>query len=331
MEKKTIRAPLALAVIALFAMPLVPVSGADSPTTIYTFQTGEGAPRWTILKLEVTKPGVEPIIEFRTDEFRCPSFWYGSFMTGTPDTATSLSSFGFIYAVGRHGADAYSTTPAGTIHQDPMVADGEESCSWPELEVVEYGELPLGTVYLLHLTAGVPFEGSAKLVSPVADAFHVVGVSSGSESFFLSETRFGGGQGAVVHAPPWCGAPQELPDCDPNHVNPGGHFGAAVELDQSRTMTFKRHPWIFAMARGTVVAANASIEYPDGRVKYLREGDIARIAGLELGQRTLSIENMGAPPGRYRLNIEQSAHVGVLSYTGWHVTGADLRFPEEIS
>jgi len=328
MMQNTYRAPLALALAALFAATLAPVSGADSATTIYTFHTGPDQPKWTILKLEVTKPGIAPTVRFETDEYKCPSYWSTWFYQGTPDDARSFNSFGFMHAVGRHGADTYISTPAATHHKDAMTPDGAESCLWFNLDV-NFGELPLGTVYLLHLAVGVPYVGSATFVAD-ASGVEVVGISSGMSGFFMSETSLGNGQGVVAHGPPFCGAPQEVLDCPAPHMNPGGHFGAAVEMDQRRTFTFKHHPWLRVTPRGSVVVANASVELPDGRVKYLNQGD-AQVGNLEVNPSQIRLTDMGLPSGRYRVTVHQSAHVGVLSYTGWHIVGADLRFPEEIS
>lgn len=326
MRQKTYRAPLALAIVALFAAPLVPVSGADSPAILYTFRTGADQPKWTILKLEVTKAGVEPFVELRTNEFRCPSYWSMWFYEGTPQNASSFNSFGIMTAVGRHGTDTYISTPAGNRHTDDMTHDGSESCLWFDFNV-DFGELPLGTVYLLHMAVGVPFEGSATLIADPS-AVRIVGASSGASGFFYSETALGNGQGIVAHGPPFCGGPTEVLDCPSEHYNPGGHVGAAVELGQRNSFNFKHHPWLRVTPRGSVVLANASVEIPDGRVKYLNHGD-ARVGDLEVNPGQIRITDMGYPSGRYRVNVHQGVHVGALSYAGWHIVGADLRFPEE--
>lgn len=328
MNRKTYRAPLALALAALFAASLAPVSGADARTTLYTFDTGAGEPKWTILKLEVTKPGIEPFVEFRTDEFRCPSYWAIKFYQGTPANASVYNGFGIMTAVGRHGADTYITTPVGTSHTDDMTHDGEESCLWFDFNV-DFGELPLGTVYVLHMAVGVPFEGSATLLADPSGV-QVVGMSSGASGFFYSETVLGNGQGIVAHGPPFCGGPTEVLDCPADHYNPGGHVGAAVEIGQRKLVNFKHHPWLRVTPRGSAVLANASVEIPDGRVEYLHHGD-ARVGDLEVNPGEISINDMGYPPGRYMVNVHKGVHVGALSYSGWHIVGADLRFPEEVA
>lgn len=326
MNTNNYRAPLALALVAMFAMSLAPVSGAESQTTVYTFETGGDAPRWTILKLEVTEPGIEPRILFESDAFRCPSYWSAWFLQGTPDDAESIGSFGFVNAVGRHGAHAVIESPLANHHHPHMTNDGEESCLWFNIDI-GFGELPLGSVYLLHLTAGVPFTGSATL-SVDRPGISIVGISSGYTSIYKNETNFANGNSVVAHGPPFCGGPTEVLDCPSGHYNPGGHFGAALATGRTTYETFKHHPFVRMVPRGTLTFANASVVYPDGSVYYL-EGEELPATTLEMDPRQLMITRMGAPSGQYQFRVDASAHVGVLSYTGWHLMGADIWFPDE--
>lgn len=328
MKTKNHRVPLALALVALFAATFVPVSGAsEQPTTLYTFRTGAPTdPTWTILKLEVTRPEVIPSVHYGASDVRCPMYWSTYFMTGGPNDAHPYNSFGFSWSSGRWGYDVYATTPLFVEHTARMFDDGAEQCAWDNT-TVNYGELPVGTVYVLQLNAGLPFE-SVSTLSVNGPGVSVTGVSSGRTSFYHNETNLGRGWGVVAYSPPFCGAPQELPECSPGHMNAGGHFGAAVEVDRELPIKFKRHPFVLLRNAGSTTISNASITDPTGKSYYLGGGD-GQFSDLHVNAGSIFLQNMTMPSGRYMFKINKSVNIGDGAHPGWFIMGADIHFPGE--
>lgn len=333
MTTKNHRVPLAFALAALFAATLVPVSGAESLTPVYTFNMGSaGDPTWVMLKLNVTQPSVTPSVTYRTAEFHCPSTWGTSFMTGSPGNTDLYNGFGWDLAYGRTGVDARVETPPLTIRTGFVQNDGQEACAWQNTTVI-YQELPVGTVYVLQRVAGVPFV-STSIFSVDGPGVSVVGTSSGTTSFYGNETDWNG-YGGVVHGPPFCGAFTQAADCPPNAMNPGGVVGgASVHALRFIDLRFKHRPFFTFVEDHRAAVANASVEYPNGDFRYLPRSPV-EVAGVGVRMAGMMVEpiitdrTLAAPAGMYRFAIEASAEAGLAYKPGWHLSGADVWFPEE--
>jgi hypothetical protein len=294
------RAPLAVAIVALFAATtLTPASGAEAASDpFYTFRFGgPGQPTWTILKLEVTQPETTPTVAYGAAQPRCPMVWGTYFMTGTPGDTRSYNGLMFNWNAGRTGAHVRYDTPVlrGSPPAETIVNDGAESCAWWNPTVV-YGEMPLGIVYMVQYFAGVPFE-STSTVSFSAPGVTLLGVSSGSSSFYINETEFGG-TGAVAYAPPFCGAPTEVANCAPMHMNPGGLAGASVALDRWAQFRFRHRPLYFLADQGTYSISNATLTLPTGEIRYAHANNEAGPFTLD-GQGIMDF-NLTGPPGWYK-------------------------------
>lgn len=324
MLTKTNRAPLALALATLMVATLVPVSGADA-SPAYLFKLGgPGEPRWTMLKLDVQAPGISPILTYETSQMRCPMEWGTHLLTGSPGATLSYNGFIFNWAVGSTGVDGRIQTPLLIARQQVAAEnDGVESCSWTNF-TANYGEMPVGTVYLLQYAAGIPFPARSALTFD-APGVAIVGVSSGTTVTYVNGTEFLG-DGAEIQSPPFCGGIFEQTDCDPNHVNPGGTVGASAGVERWVTKRFKHHPIYFFSEDGSVEASNASMTYPDGRVRHARSNDEA--GPLTLNGQGLMDFNLTDPSGWYKWQYTASASVGLQA--GWHLTMADVWFPEEV-
>lgn len=333
MTTKNHRVPLAFALAALFAATFVPVSGAESLTPLYTFNMGSaGDPTWVMLKLDVTQPGVTPRVSYRTPDFHCPSTWGTSFMTGSPGNTDLYNGFGWDLAYGRTGVDARVEAPTLVVRTGFVENDGAEACAWQNTTVI-YGELPVGTVYVLQRVAGVPFV-STSILSVDGSGVSVVGMSSGKTSFYGNETEWNG-YGGVVHGPPFCGAPTEVANCPPQAMNPGGIIvGASAHALRHISLRFKHRPFFTFMEDEAAAVANASVTYPDGDVLYLPDAPIevaglgVRVSGMTLDP-IITDRTLAAPTGMYRFAIQASAEAGVMHKPGWHISGADVWFPEE--
>lgn len=329
MMTRTFRAPVALGLVAILAASLVPASGADSPTApFYTFHFGgAGQPTWTILKLNVTQPEVTPIVTYNAVTTpKCPMTWGTEFLTGSPGNTLAYNGLMFDWSAGRTGAHVRYVTPviAGSPPVSTIIEDGATSCMWLD-PTVTYGELPLGTVYMLQYFAGIPFETTSDLTFS-GPGVTLAGASSGSSTFYINETQFGG-MGAVVYSPPYCGGLTEQTDCDPMHVNPGGSVGASVALDRWSQFRFRHRPFYVFSDEGTWSISNATLTLPTGEIRYARADNEA--AGYTLDGQGIMDFNLTGPSGFYRWNVHQSAAVGALATPGWHVMGADVWFPEE--
>lgn len=324
--------PVALVFIAvLAAASLVPISGADTSLTLRTFHTGgPGDPSWVILKLNVTQEGAIPHLEYRTDKLACPMTWGTHFYTGTPADAVSYNGLTFDFHAGRSGVDFYGDTPVFGEHDRKMEEDGADHCLFGGFNV-DYGELPLGTVYMLEIVTGMPFE-STTTFQVLGGGVSIVASSSGSTTFYLNDSDFAEGVSLVALGPPWCGAPTEVP-CTEEHLNEGGEFGATAEFDRTWPITFKHHPFWSLEHHGGLSVSNASVEFPDGSFRYEKTA-LASQQGTNVNAHGLSQLSMGAPPGKYWFNIGADADVGTpvgpfIGPPGFFATGADLRFPDE--
>lgn len=327
MNENSNRAPLALAIVALFAASLAPLSGAESQTDVYTFRVGSpGDPTWTMLKLNVTRPGIEPSIQYSSSAFRCPAMWGTWFMTGTPEDASVYNGVSFLFGMGRTGADVYVSAFA-TVHEDEIQEDGAETCKSMNVRV-NNGELPVGTVYVLNIAAGVPFVGSARFFVD-QPGVEVVGVSSGSTSIFRNETEFGRGVGAVAYSPPFCASSAEdlLVMCARESMMPGGYVGASAQVARRAPLKFEHHPFFTFGYSGNGVT-NASIQYPDGHFEYMASPLPEPGPAYALGA-SMAIHHMGPPPGQYYFHVTAGATAG--KGAGWKIAGADIWFPEEVA
>lgn len=330
MNAKNHRAPWAVALVAMFAMSALPTSGADeSATTLYTFHTGApGEPTWTILKLDVTHPGVHPIVTYFSSEVHCPMYWGSYFMIGGPNDAHPYNSLAFGWSSGRWGYDATVSTPLFVDHTARMTNDGADGpCSWPDPTVI-YGELPVGTVYMLQFQAGLPFT-STSTFSVDGPGVTIVGTSSGS-TFYHNESNMANGWGLSAFGPPFCGAPWELPNCSTLHTNQGGHVGAVVEVERSALLHFKHHPFVLFRDVGDETWSNATVTDPNGN-EYFAEPKpgAGKLGELNENSEGILIQNMTMPSGYWHFTIHKSANLGAGAHPGWFFTGADLRFPEE--
>jgi hypothetical protein len=329
MNTKNHRVPLALALAALFAASLVPISGADTPNTLYTLQLGSaGAPKWTILELNVTEPSAFPQVYYEAPKYRCPMTWGTFFMTGTPADADTYNSLAFDFHSGRTGAEVdYGLFIVNGRRPIVMIDDGAEHCNWMNV-TVNYGELPVGTVYMLQYVSGVPFDAKAtfRVQGTGAAGVSVVGVSSGTSTIYRNETEFTG-TGVIVLSPPWCGMLGEIP-CAPEHLNQGGGSGASAELERTAAERFRNHPFWFFQHVADARVSNASVRYPDGSVHY-EWSNFASAGGQNVLGGGMGQKKMGAPPGVYQFRIHDSAGVSRWGPPGWWITGADIWFPGE--
>lgn len=327
MLTKTNRAPLALGLATLMVAMLVPVSGADADAPLYTFELGgPGEPKWTMLKLNVTRPGAIPYAYYEAPQYRCPMTWGTFFLTGTPDAAETYNSLSVDFHSGRTGAEVgFDAVFVAGRRPIVMMDDGVEHCLWMNV-TVEYQELPVGTVYMLQYVSGVPFDGRSTFWVD-GSGVTVEGVSSGTRTFYVNETEFAGTLGVIALAPPWCGVPWEVP-CSADHLNQGGGIGASAELDRRAALRFRHHPfWSFSQA-ADVSVSNASVLYPDGTVQY-ETSRFASPGGQNVIGGTMELLETGAPPGVYEYRVHNAVGAGRWGPPGWWVTGADIQFPEE--
>lgn len=334
MTTKNYRVPLAFAIAALLAAPLVPVSGAEStPTNLTTFHPGApGEPAWRMLKLEVTE---ETDIHFDVDfvNLRCPWLLQLALLRGEPGNARSFVGITYNFGGGRTGAQVDSQGPV-LVDASALVENGADSCPMGEVDTT-FIRIDPGTIYLLYATGGLPSEVNV-VASVVRGAARILDESWGYDSYYLTSDGFSGIAHAGVWSPGICTAPSMDPNggfCDPCCNVAGGFLGGAeASVLRHAEIDFQNRPWFEFTILGQSIA-NASVTDSEDLTRYAL-GSIASAGPANvnpMGGAVATNKAYDYPSGRYSFDIMLSATVGqpFESQPHWKIFAIDHWFPEE--
>lgn len=328
----------ALVVGAILCVTLLPPSTAEgSGGLLATFPHGspEDA-RWTMLKLEVTQPGVVPTVVAPLQGSVCPFVWSFQFLTGTPDDAVIYNGVTINLGNGHGGAEAYAIGPAGWTTDAAVLTQDHNGLSCMDMTwTLIFGELPVGTVYMLEYLAGSDFASTATL-SVDHPGVTIVGRSSGDDVVYLDPRDFEGGTHVGVYSPPSCAPLGFQADGSCGTWWTGGEAGGVVvNDDRHATIHFEHHP-LFQVTTGVhgedsgMDVSNITVTDPAGAVMSNVAGADAEVAGLNVNGRGFGImRTKNVPAGAYDVRLE-GASVGILANPQWHVYGVDAVFPEEL-
>lgn len=311
MEKKTYRAPLALAIVALVAASLVPVSGAQSQAHTFTF--GPGHPEWTVIELDVMEDHSE--IHFTPEAFQlgCPMVLSFSLVRGTPEESTTRVGLMFTYLNGATGiqADGAGLEVPFTTVGDPSMNCGQSLINWI------FSEIPADHYYLVAYHAGRPVTGSIPM--SFAGNIQILGTTTGASSFFLEAEDFEG----VAHArasPPAAGAGQ-------------AQGGVEIGAFRAASHDFEGRPW-FVFGTTSAGASQANVLDPLGVERHMFTPPVGTVSagGVDVAAFGVAYGTTGFngnPAGEYQFNVDLNAEVGapVLSPGRWSAFGADIVLP----
>lgn len=324
MNTKNHRVPLALALVTLVVAALAPVSGAQSEQPFYESVAEPGAPAWRITKLDVTEEGIVPTLKVQFTEAVCPLTWGFSFVVGSPESAWVYNGQGFALGGGAGGISAR----AGGV---TIGRDQDSGCATADVWTIIFGELPLGTVYLLETRSGSDFRGWARLYLS-GPGVEKVASSVGFESMLLSQDDFEGRAHVGVASPHMCVIPNApSPDAPCSQWAGGSRANMDVGIGRVARARFEHHPWFAFQTFGVSTSSpfssvgNASMMDPLGGVTYAGSPQVTAL-GLAVNPQGIRSATTGLPPGEYEFRIDLNVDANP---TGWWATWWDLEFPEE--
>lgn len=324
---------LIAAALVLPAVWLASPALASDDAPLYTFHPGApGEPTWRMLKLDVTE---HAMLEFKVDfiQLRCPWLMQFTLFDGEPGNARAYVGLTFDFGGGYTGSRIDSEGPVD-IEVSAIMHNGADSCPMGEVDFV-FSKLPVGTVYLLYATGGLPAE--ARVVANVmSGALTIAGESHGYGSYYYSSDGFT----SIAHVGAWspgaCLSPStSVSDgfCDPSAQLAGGFMGGAeAGVLRNAQVDFVHRPWFKLNIFGQNVG-NASVTDPDGLVRY-GEGSAARIGPLGVHPQGAALGTSRPydyPSGGYSFDILASASAGLptMSRPHWVLFAIDHQFPEE--
>jgi hypothetical protein len=334
------RAPLALAIVALFgAVTLSPLSGAAPSETLRVFHPGApGEPLWSVLALEVEGEGHGLDLRVDLSTFRCPFAWGFILLSGSAENATIIGSVTFDFSHGYQGVEAYASGPV-TVDESTVDHDEPRRCDSGASLGLTFGNVPAGRLHFLQFKSGTPFAGEAVLTSK-SGGITIVAESTGDRTFYLANPDFGSGAGHVAaHSPGFCPNPSVDPDagfCDPHGWWAGGTMaGADIGLGRSASYAFESQPYYFlGNINSNFDASNATVTDPLGGTTQARATVGAWAGQTSINAGPVHVRTTGHvgryPSGTYTFSIEKNADVGATLDAAWHAFGADYFFPNEV-
>ena len=309
-------------------------SASDVPAPVHTFRPGfPDEPRWTMLRVELDRPGVEVWMNIEFTDMRCPMTWGFVWLEGAPGSARWLDTTVFDFAYGQEGVVASASRDGTAFHRSSVEADGAERCPTSPGWNLRWTQLPAGELHLLVFAAGQPFASVASLRAPEG-GLRVTGVASGNETFYVDATSFSRGDAHVAaFSPGFDSRPSTAPEgsfWDPQGYKPGGTHGSAqVSLDRSASLTFQNQPLWGFINQAQASVSEATVTGPAGRV-WTQEGrGMAGVDGASVNGWGIEADGRRDeyPPGTYEFTIHKSAGASRPTPAAWHVWGVDFRFP----
>lgn len=310
---------------ALLSLVVTPIATATDDLTL-TFKHGAPEdPAWTMYKLEVTQPGVKPTMFVDFAFQGCPIYWSFQFLKPSADGPVVYNGVGFNFGNGYSGVDASSEgTPLAisTIHNDG--AKGCFTLDW----TIEFGALPLGTVYFRQARAGAHIDATATIT--FGPGVSLVDQSEGFTGYYVAGHEFEGGTHAQALSPRVCSLPSVSPSgvgCEVEQQ--AGLQGADVSLDRHTELTFEHRPMFLFANKGSVQASNASVTDPVGTVVTNSRFADATVAGISVLPGEIMSTSANLPSGTYSFAIDKSASVGALNSAAWYLVAFDFELPED--
>jgi hypothetical protein len=247
-------------------------------------------------------------------------------MTGdSPHNATVYNGLAYLDGRGREGAHWNGNFVAVNKEVD-LLQDDSATCQLTDV-TMQFGELPLGRVWVITFIAGAPSAGEATL-GVDGPGVSVVAESRGATSFWLNNTQFAGGESVMVASPPVCGSPVLTvpPGCAGDL--PAGTATVDVEAQRIWGVKFHHHPFFFFQPDfGLTTIHNETVTAPDGRVLYSTPMPGMPDAVTPVFSEGVITSQFDLPPGTYVGRIAASAGAGPGAEWMW--SGADVWFPEE--